>query len=211
MCTSRSHQSTASPWGSFAEAMFKRVRVLGQPRSPLASSRSKARRRGSDVELGSPFDDAAVSPPLSRGSATAPRTLQHGNLMLQALSTSMNSVGLPVRRLSMLRSKLCSDRRASALCTRFMMARLEVLGTSAQGRLHWLHASHILTVCCAREVLSPLPPLSRAPQQPSCGIIVPLVAAALVRCASHPQLSPIPTTSCNTSKLTEVQAVLDLR
>lgn len=57
----RSHQSTASPWGSFAEVMFRRVRVLGQPRSPLASSRARGRRSRSDIELGSPFEEVAVT------------------------------------------------------------------------------------------------------------------------------------------------------
>ena len=56
----RSTPSTASPWGSFAESMFRRVRSLGQPRSPTAPGRPRRGRTSQDIELGSPFEEAAV-------------------------------------------------------------------------------------------------------------------------------------------------------
>lgn len=80
----RSHASAASPWGSFAEAMFCRVRSLrqatqltasggsgggantGAPRSPFAPRRSGGRRRAfaGDLELGGmAVDEAAVRLP----------------------------------------------------------------------------------------------------------------------------------------------------
>ncbi|CAL8470951.1 g10493 [Coccomyxa elongata] len=55
----RSTPSTASPWGSFAESMFRRVRSLGQPRSPTAPGRPRRVRTSQDIELGSPFEEAA--------------------------------------------------------------------------------------------------------------------------------------------------------
>ncbi|EIE20201.1 hypothetical protein COCSUDRAFT_67530 [Coccomyxa subellipsoidea C-169] len=96
----RSHPSSASPWGSFAEAMFRRVRSLGQPRSPSAAGRPRRGRISQDLELGSPFDDAAVRDALpgyaARRHSAQERQMSADDVMVPVALEAASEEGSPM-------------------------------------------------------------------------------------------------------------------